>query len=179
MASVNPQSFEDLPWRTIYRFPATRFEQVATLYENTTTPGLKTLVNQDSGATTSLVIPATNQKAKYFTIEFFFKPSVILRNNAIAGFPYVVAKTDFLRIEFSATEVVNFDGKPTQTKFYESKNLVYYNSSALRSVAYGSMQLEPSADMANYLYNSNNVYDITTSVSQLICLLYPVVTFYK
>lgn len=179
MASVNPQSLEDLPSRTVYRYPATRFEQVATLYQNTTTPGLKTLVNQDSGSTTSLVIPATNQKAKFFTIELFFKSSVLLKNNAIAGFPDVLANTDFLRIEFSAANGINFDGKPTQSKFYESKNLVYYNSSALRSIGYGSLQLEPSANMANYLYNPNNVYDISFAVSQLVCLMYPVVTFIK
>lgn len=179
MGLVNPQSSEDLDSRTIYRFPATRFEQALTLYENTLTPGLKTLVNQDSGGTTSLVVPANASEAKFYTVELMFKLSASLVNVFLAGTPRILLETGFFRAEFPAVGILNFDGKPTQSKFYEKKNTIFYPSSALRSVGYGNLQIEPSAVLTNYLYNTNITFDTGTAVSQLVCLLYPVITFVK
>jgi len=179
MGLVNPQSSEDLDSRIIYRFPATRFEQALTLYENTLTPGLKTLVNQDSGGSTSLVVPANSSKARLYIIELHFKLSASLVNTFLAGAPRVLLETSFFRAEFPAVGAINLDGKPTQSKFYEVRNTIYYPSSSLRSVGYGNLQIEPSAVLANYIYNANITLDTITAVSQLICLLYPVITFVK
>jgi Ca2+-binding RTX toxin-like protein len=180
VASVNPQSSEDLENRIIYRYPATRFEQAASLYQNTLTQGLKTLVNQDSGGLTSLVVPANSSKAKYYILELMFKTSALLTNTLGFGGPIdVMLETGFFRIEFPAIGTIQLDGKPTQSKFYDKKNIIYFPSSSLRSVGYGNIQMEPSAILSNYIGNTNILFDTGSANAKLICLMYSVITFVK
>ena len=121
MAQVAPQSTEELPDKIVYKYPATRFEQVATIYSDTSSPGLKTLINQDSGGSTSLIVPPSANKAKYYTIDVFFKTGVILKNTLL-GATYFFIENDFFRIEFPAVGLLQFDGRPTQSKFYNKEN---------------------------------------------------------
>jgi len=181
VADVNAQSVEDFADRIIYRFPAGRYEQAATTWPLVMTPGLKTLVNTDTSR--SYVIPASGISAKFFKIEWFFNLAVVMQNDAVPGTPLVMVDIDFLRFA-TPSPSLNYDGKSLQTEFYERKIENYYSSPQLRAINISNISVEPKSITANYLGGSTSLdsrisWNVVSSVSYLVALFQPVVTFYK
>lgn len=181
MATVNAQSVEDFADRIVYRFPAGRYEQIATTWGATMTPGLKVLVNTDT--TRSYVIPASGVSAKFFKIEWFFKLGVVFQNDAISGTPLVLVEMDFLKF-LTPAPALSYDGKSLQTEFYQEKTENIYQSPQLRAINISNISVEPRSIASNYLGGSTSLdarvsWNIVSSVSYLVALFQPTVTFYK
>ena len=178
MATVNAQSVEDFADRIVYRFPAARFEQVPVTIKNTGSPGLKTLVNV--ATSTSFMVPASGMAARFFKIEWIINTSVVLTNTA-SGTILQMVKIDFLKYLASS---LNYDGKSQQIEFYEKNTENYYTSPQLRAINIGNISIEPiieTTNMSGAGFGLNAVidWDISSSVSYIVALLHPVVTFYK
>lgn len=181
MADVQAQSVEDFADRIIYRYPAGRYEQVAVTWQNTMTPGLKVLVNTDT--TRRYIVPASGIIARFFKIEWFFNLGVVFQNDAVGGNPLVLVEMDFLRF-LTPSPSLSYDGKSMQTEFYEKKTENIYQSPQLRSINISNISVEPRSIAANYLGGSTALdarvsWNIASSVSYLVALFQPVVTFYK
>lgn len=172
MANVNAQSVEDLPDRTIYRFAAGRFEQVATSAGNVFSPGLKTCVNTQ--ASISYIVPASGISARLYKIEWNLK-MVVQSFNAVNS-TNTLNSIDFLRM--SATSL-NYDGKNQQTEFYENKTENYYTSPQLRSINIGNISVETKPSLSNYLYSPQIDIFNSYATNFIIALFQPTVTFYK
>ena len=174
MADVNAQSVEEYADRIVYRFPAARFAQATTTVASALTPGLKILVN--AATTSNFIVPATNESAKFFKIEWSFIAAFQAYSNTSGSL--FNQKIRFL--EISATSLL-YDGKSLTTSFYEEKEVLMYTSPQLRSITVANITLDPlqvRTDWTNYHPVSTTTLS-TGANAFLLASMRPIVTRYK
>ena len=174
MASVNAQSVEDYADRIVYRYPAARFAQATTTIVLGLTPGLKALVN--SATTSEFIIPASNESAKFFKIDWFF--NVAFQSVNVSSGSIFNQKISFLEISVTS---LNYDGKNLTTSFFEERESVILSSPQLRQINIGNISVDPlqlSTDWINYHPLSTTTLSLGANAF-LLAAVRPVVTRYK
>lgn len=173
MASVGAQCIENINDRIIYTYPAAEFTQVPVSVGPALTPGLKTLVN--NAASTSFIVPASGNSARYFIIDWVVSCGIVQTNNLTAT--SFTAKIEYMKL-FAGS--LNYDGRTLQTLFYAERVSNIYSGSQLRAINISNISIEPKINLTDYISNSA-VAQVQPSASSysIIAYMQPVVTFYK